>query len=988
MRYRLLGILFSCALAAALLSGAVKGNSTLMVGVYSNAPKVFVDASGRASGIFVDLLGEIAKREKWSVRYVECAWESCMQMLRDGQLDLVPDMARSPEREREFSFHQRPALFNWSLVYRRKDESITSLLDLQGKRIGVLAGSIQEDILTRLLPQYGVNAELVPAATNDIAFEWAASGEVHAVTASKYYGDMHAEKYKLAQTPITFEPTQLYFASRKGYQQKTLATIDRYLSDWQHDPDSVYFDILNRWHTRTLRSQVPVLYWWALAAAGGMLGSAILATLVLRKRIREKTSALTESEGKLSAILDGTDSIVYIKDRDLRLQYVNRAACELAGKSADQMIGHTTQELFGPTFAEQSAETDIRVIEQGEHVVSEELDISDGERTVTLLSTKAPLRRADGSIYALCGIATDITARKETERAQRIAAIVFQSQEGMFVTDAERRVLNANEAFARMTGYQAFELAGNELPDVFVHDDGGAALQATWSAVEREGKWQGEVRVARRGGDELHAWLTVNAVEDARGAITHYVGTLADITEQKMAQGEIARLANYDPLTNLPNRRLLMERLQHWLAGQRRGKGTAALLFLDLDNFKDLNDTSGHAAGDQLLRQVADRILSCVREGDTVARLGGDEFVILLEGIEGSEEDAATHVAAIGWKIHAAVNRPYSIAGAAHHATCSIGVALCVDSCAKIDELMKRGDLAMYEAKRAGRNTLRFFRADMESAVRQRIALESQMREAVRLKQFVLYYQPQVDRAGITTGAEALLRWQHPERGLIGPINFIHVAEASGLIVPLGRWVMQTACAQLASWARSPGTAQLTMAVNVSAHQFRHPDFVQETLEILQQTGVRPEQIKLELTESLLIENVEETIAKMRELKSHGVCFALDDFGTGYSSLSYLKRLPLDQLKIDRTFVNDVLGNANDASIARSIVALAKALGLDIIAEGVETERQREFLAEIDCDAYQGYLFGRPISAERFAMTNAHGAARAGIAADIHTGQS
>jgi EAL domain-containing protein (putative c-di-GMP-specific phosphodiesterase class I) len=313
------------------------------------------------------------------------------------------------------------------------------------------------------------------------------------------------------------------------------------------------------------------------------------------------------------------------------------------------------------------------------------------------------------------------------------------------------------------------------------------------------------------------------------------------------------------------------------------------------------------------------------------------------------------------------VNRPYSIAGTAHHTTCSIGVAMCENDCPRIDELMKRGDLAMYDAKRAGRNTLRFFHADMESAVRQRIALESEMREAVHSNQFVLYYQPQVGRDGATTGAEALVRWMHPVRGLIGPLNFIHVAEASGLIVPLGRWVMRTACDQLAAWAGAPDTAHLSMAVNVSAHQFRHQDFVKETLDILRETGARPELLKIELTESLLIESVEETIAKMHELKSHGVCFALDDFGTGYSSLSYLKRLPLDQLKIDRSFVNDVLGNPNDASIARSIVALARALGLDILAEGVETERQREFLAGIDCDAYQGYLFGHPTAAERFA---------------------
>ncbi|MFD2365792.1 EAL domain-containing protein [Pseudoduganella sp. GCM10020061] len=939
---------------------------TLTVGVYENAPKIFINRQGNADGIFPDLLEEIARRENWSIRYVRCEWEDCLRQLREGRLDLMPDVARTPEREATYSFHSKPALYSWSLVYRRPDVPIATPIDLDGRRIAVLAGSVQAESIGGFLDEYGVSAVIVPTSTFDEAFELAGEARVDAAITNKYYGELHAERYRLVSTTIVPPPLRLYFATPYGRHQDILATIDRYIGPWHDDPDSVYYDVLARWESRTLLSRVPLAYWLALAVAGAMLVSAILATLVLRKRIRQKERELAESQDKLNAILDGTDSIIYIKDRDYRLQYINRAGSRLAQRPASELIGRTTENLVGPRFYKESTESDRRVLEQGEHITAEEVEVTDGVRNLTLLSTKAPLRRDDGSIYALCGIATDISAQKETERELRVAAIVFQSQEGMFVTDDRRRVLRANDAFTRMTGFRQGELAGSEPPDVFVHEDGDSAQPTMWSGVEQDGKWQGEVRLLRKGGGELHCWLAINAVQDDHGAITHYVCALADITQQKIAQGEIARLANYDPLTNLPNRRLLMERLQHWLAGHARRKGLAALLFLDLDNFKDLNDTSGHAAGDQLLRHVADRILGCVREGDTVARLGGDEFVILLEGIEGGAEDAATHAGAIGWKIHDAVNRPYSIAGTAYHTTCSIGVTLCDDDCTQIDELMKRGDLAMYEAKRAGRNTLRFFRADMESAVRQRIALESEMREAVRNHEFVLYYQPQVGRDAGITGAEALVRWKHPERGLIGPATFIHVAEASGLIVPLGRWVLRTACEQLATWAGAAETAHLSMAVNVSAHQFRHPDFVQETLEILDQAGANPSLLKLELTETLLIENVEETIAKMRELKARGVCFALDDFGTGYSSLSYLKRLPLDQLKIDRSFVNDVLGNPNDASIARSIVALARALDLDIIAEGVETERQREFLAGLDCDAYQGYLFGRPIAAERF----------------------
>lgn len=433
------------------------------------------------------------------------------------------------------------------------------------------------------------------------------------------------------------------------------------------------------------------------------------------------------------------------------------------------------------------------------------------------------------------------------------------------------------------------------------------------------------------------------------------------------------RLAYYDSLTGLPNRRLLLDRLQHYLAGRSRTFKAGALLFIDLDNFKDLNDTRGHEVGDQLLKEVAQRVLRCSRGGDTVARLGGDEFVILLEDIGPSEGEAISHTAIIGSKILDLVAQPYFIDGILHHATCSIGAAICNDATIDIHELMKRGDMAMYEAKKSGRNALCFFHTQMQAALHSRTALEMELREALNMEQFRLYYQPQVDGNGRITGVEALLRWNHPEKGMISPELFIPVAESSGLILPIGDWVLQTACEQLAEWKNIPSMKMLTVAVNVSAYQLHQPDFVTRILSVLDQSDAPPEKLKLEITETMLIENVEDTIAKMRALKEHRVGFALDDFGTGYSSLLYLKRLPLDQLKIDRSFVRDILTDQNDVAIARSIVALAKELGLGIIAEGVETEEQREFLAEMGCDAYQGYLIGRPGDVETVrSLTETH----------------
>jgi diguanylate cyclase (GGDEF)-like protein len=424
--------------------------------------------------------------------------------------------------------------------------------------------------------------------------------------------------------------------------------------------------------------------------------------------------------------------------------------------------------------------------------------------------------------------------------------------------------------------------------------------------------------------------------------------------------GEIRQLAFYDPLTRLPNRRLLRDRLKQALAACTRKVRHGALLFIDMDNFKTLNDTLGHDFGDMLLQQVALRLSACVREGDTVARLGGDEFVVMLEDLGKNLNEAIAQTEAAGEKVLVTLNQVYLLANQEYYSTPSIGITLFANDDENIDDLLKRADLAMYQAKAAGRNTLRFFDPAMQAAVTARAALDNDLREALREKQFVLYYQPQVDQARRITGAEALLRWHHPQRGLVSPADFIPLAEETGLILPLGQWVLETACTQLVRWAAHPETSHLTMAVNVSAHQFSQNEFADQVLAVLKNTGANPRKLKLELTESLLVDDVEDTIIKMATLKAEGVAFSLDDFGTGYSSLSYLKRLPLDQLKIDQSFVRDILSDPNDAAIARTIVGLAGSMGLAVIAEGVETEAQLNLLAANGCHAYQGYLFSRP----------------------------
>ncbi len=597
------------------------------------------------------------------------------------------------------------------------------------------------------------------------------------------------------------------------------------------------------------------------------------------------------------------------------------------------------------------------------------LPLPQGETWFELSGAAMPVVDGDDQRFIL--LARDITERKQTEEALRIAATAFESQQGMLVTDAQHVILRVNQAFTDITGYSSEAVVG-QTPHMLSSGRHDQIFHAAIQALEKERAWAGEAWHQRKNGEIYPVWLSISAVKDGAGLTSHYVSIFTDISEHHKARAQIDTLAFYDPLTHLPNRRLLLDRLEQALHASTRHKRKSALLFVDLDNFKTLNDTLGHHQGDLLLTQVARRLKACIRDGDTVARLGSDEFVVMLENLSEDSMDAATQAETVGEKILSAFATDFALDSGAYHSTPSIGITLFDGEALEGSEQpLKRSELAMFQAKAAGRNTWRFFDAQMQATVSARAALETDLREALRLQQFLLYYQPQVVGSGRITGVEALVRWQHPLRGMVSPAEFIPLAEESGLILPIGQWVLETACAQLRAWSLQPVLSELTMAVNVSAKQFKQSGFVGEVLATLTRTGANPKRLKLELTESMLVDDVEAIIAKMGTLKARGVSFSLDDFGTGYSSLAYLKRLPLDQLKIDQGFVRNIVTDPNDAAIARMVVALAESMSLSVIAEGVELQAQAELLAHQGCHAYQGYLFSRPLplaDVEAFAL--------------------
>ena len=560
-----------------------------------------------------------------------------------------------------------------------------------------------------------------------------------------------------------------------------------------------------------------------------------------------------------------------------------------------------------------------------------------------------------------------IAKQKEIEDQLRLSATAFETHDAIMITDAKSKIIRVNRAFELMTGYREAEVIG-ENPRIF---NSGRHDPIFYTQIQVDldikGTWNGEIWDKDKYGNIYPKETTITAVKNEQGETIQYVSVFTNITDRKKAEDEIYSLAFNDPLTQLPNRRLLCDRLNVALSSSARTHQYGALLYLDLDNFKILNDTLGHEYGDLMLIEVANRLKFSVREDDTVSRIGGDEFVVLLENISNDANDATQKVAHIAEKIRNILSVPYRLKEHTRHSSPSIGVCLFYDQISSVDDLLRRADIAMYDSKSSGRNKVRFFDPDMQKTMELRASLEDDLRSAITKGQLKLYYQIQLNQQRQPIGAEALVRWIHPTRGMVPPNEFIPVAEDSSLIVEIGNWVLESACAQIALWSKDKKTSKLVIAANISAKQFVQPDFVNTIDTLLKKHKIEPSRLKLELTESVLIEDIKSVVTKMNALRDTlGVGLSLDDFGTGYSSLSYLKQLPLDQVKIDQSFVRDMTTDASDAIMVKNIIDMAHNFGLNVIAEGVETEEQLNLLKKNGCKSYQGYLFSKPIPVEHF----------------------
>jgi len=858
-------------------------------------------------------------------------------------------------------------------MYRRPGVPIESLLDLEGRTVAVLEGSVQQAALEVLLEEMGIDHDLLLLSEMPETLAAVADGRADVAAVNHLFGGRYHQAYGLTRTPIIFQPSRLFIATGKGRNPALLAAIDHHLVAWRADGDSVYYDILERWLGDRSRFHLPAWVSWAVGGAGIALLVVSILALWLRHLVRLRGHRLDEAGRELQTawhVIDASPVVLFRwrQEPGWPVEYVSENVRRW-GYDAGRLVREATRviDLIHPDDLPRLQAQLAQHLESGDDTRREQFRLRQPDGGFFWVETVSrPLRDESGRVSHLEGVVTDVTERRESERRQReAAAVIDNTLEGVIVTDTDERIAMVNPAFCSLTGFEESEVVGRPVAMLDPEPDANP-----WAEIRRDlrdrGHWQGEMSSRRRNGEVFPEVRSINRVAGLAGEADRIVHLFTDMSRVRASEARLEFLARHDALTGLPNRALLLSKLEHRM---RIATHRVGLLLVDLDRFRDVNDSYGHHVGDELLRQVAARLSTLL--GDTcLARLGGDEFALLVDDFA-SEMDLARLAEAV---INA-LSEPWGLEGHAEvRLGASVGITIHPDFGRSPEEMLQQADTAVFQAKIDGRGGFHFFDESLTASARKRIEMESRLRRAIENDELELHYQPQVDsRDGRIIGAEALVRWREAGGRLIPPGEFIPVAEQTGLIAALGDWVLREACRQGRAWLDA-GVRPGRLAVNLSARQLRDSELTDRVEAILDETGFPAEWLELELTESALMHQQDEVVERLRELKRLGVHLAIDDFGTGYSSLAYLQRFPVDVLKIDKRFVDDLAENADDREIATAILAMGHALGLSVLAEGVETRAQLDFLRKSQCEAWQGYLCSRPVPADAFAaLLKEHG---------------
>ncbi len=814
----------------------------IRVGLYDNPPKIYRDKQDQPSGLFIDLLENIAKNEGWQLDYVDCTWNSCLEKLESGDLDLMPDVAGTTARGQRFDFHTIPVVHSWSSLWSNKEIEISGWMDLKGKRIAILSGAVQEDALKRILKGFAIPFEEIPVNSMAAGFEAVVSGDADVTVANSFFGGIYGPRYGLRESPVIFEPSSLFYAAPKGRHAALLSRIDDYLSQWRSEEGSIYYQALKQAMSRPQGPVLPRQWLRALIIGAVLLLLLLILTALLRWQVRRKTSELRRI--------------------NQRFEYLQQAS------------------------------------------------------PVVLFHLALPLGRAPKALW----VSDNIT---------------------------------------RVFGFIPHETYEPGWWQSVVHQGDLQQIEANMRSLPEKGHSSIEYRLYDNDGSLRYVREELQFFPATADNPAHVVGSWSDITTTREQQDQLSFLTHYDPLTQLPNRTLLHLQLQDALKHLEAPQEQLALLSLDLDHFKKINETFGFDFGDKILRQTAGRLKHLLRLEDSIARMGADEFVIIIQG-----ENIAELASSIGRRILHRLGTPLHVDSQELIVTTSVGISLFPADGDDSATLLKNAEIARYAAKRQGRNRLHFFSSQLSDNVRENLVMESALRNSIERGELVLHYQPQFDlKSGNLVGVEALVRWQRPEIGLVPPGLFIPLAEEIGLINDIGLWVLEEACRQTIAWDRQ-GYHVPRIAVNLAVQQIESGHLPQQVMQILQHTGLPAQRLELEVTESAIMIEPKKAAEALLEFQAMGIRLAIDDFGTGYSSLAYLKKLPLDRLKIDRSFVMDLGSNAGDDIISRAIINLSKSLGMETVAEGIEHNDQLEFLRQEGCEIGQGYLFSKPLPAD------------------------